>query len=159
MTHLPEADPRTARIYRIAAGISGAALVIFGLLGFTVTDGLPFAGREGAVLLGLTVNNALNTVSILMGLVLIYGAVKGGALASTVDLIAGSFFLLASLVGLAVLRTDLNLFAYTMTDIIFSMVLGMVLLTFGLYGRATGGHGETDPTTPSHGDDARQSAS
>jgi len=50
--------------------------------------------------------------------------------------------LLSGLVNLTLIRTDLNFLAFRMGNIIFSFVVGIVLLTSGLYGRVKAG----DPT-------------
>jgi len=48
-------------------------------------------------------------------------------------------FLLSGLVNLAVLRTSANILDFSMRNVIFSFVSGLLLLTFGLYGRVSGG--------------------
>jgi hypothetical protein len=54
-------------------------------------------------------------------------------------IVAGSLFLLSALVNLAVLRTSFNILAFRFENVVFSVVVGLLLLTLGAYGRI-GGH-------------------
>src|SRR3712207_3167051 len=53
-------------------------------------------------------------------------------------LVIGALFLLSALVNLAVLRTSFNLLAFEFENVVFSVVVGLVLLTLGAYGRVSG---------------------
>jgi hypothetical protein len=74
-----------------------------------------------------------------MALVLLGAAARGPRVASTVMIVAGSLFLLSALVNLAVLETGLNILAFEMENVVFSVVVGLLLLVLGAYGRI-GGH-------------------
>jgi hypothetical protein len=58
-------------------------------------------------------------------------------------------FLVSALANLAVLETDLNVLAFSMPNVIFSIVAGLVLLTLGAYGRVTG---NLPPDSPYRGE-------
>jgi hypothetical protein len=47
-------------------------------------------------------------------------------------------FLVSALANLAVLRTSLNLLAFRMSNVVFSVVVGLLLLVLGCYGRVSG---------------------
>ena len=130
-------DHKLARVYRFGAGLIGAFLIIFGILGALRSAEL--VGQEGVRVLGLSSNGLLSAISILVGLLLAVVAWIGGNLASTVNIVLGALFLLNGLQGLALLRTSFNVFAFSVRNAIFSFVVGLVLLIFGLYGRVSGG--------------------
>ena len=78
MRNMPE-DHRLSRVYRFGAGVVGAVLLVFGVLGFF--DQLAFFDTEGDRVAGLSTNAVLSTISVVVGLVLIGAAVIGGNLA------------------------------------------------------------------------------
>jgi len=135
MAGLPVDHP-LGRVYRFAAGLAGVALLGFGVLGFT--HRLAFLSTHGASVAGLSSNGLLSLLSVVVGLVLIVAAVIGGNVAAMANLVLGGAFLASGLVNLALLRTSLNLLAFRMPNVIFSFVVGLLLITFGLYGRTSG---------------------
>src|SRR5204863_106505 len=60
-----------------------------------------------------------------------------GPVASTTAIVVGALFLLSGLGNLIVLDTPLNLLAFEFSNVVFSFVVGMLLLFLGLYGRAS----------------------
>lgn len=130
-------DHRFSRVYRIGAGLAGTYLVVFGSLGFS--DDLDFWATEGREVLGMSSNGVLSLLSIGVGAVLIIGAMIGGNVAAWLNQVIGGLFILSGLINLCLLRTELNVLAFTMTNVIFSFVVGVLLLTFGMYGQVSGG--------------------
>ena len=53
-------------------------------------------------------------------------------------LVIGGLFLVSALANLAVLDTDVNVLAFSMANVVFSICAGLVLLTLGAYGRVSG---------------------
>ncbi|MGK5531359.1 DUF4383 domain-containing protein [Streptomyces sp. URMC 129] len=133
--HLP-VDRRLSRVYRIGAGLVGAGLVIFGILGLTENVGL-FDTRNDTVW-GLNTNGALSWLSIVVGLLLFGGMIKGGNFASTLNMLLGVAFILSGFVHLALLETDFNILNFRLQNVIFSFAVGLLLMTFGMYGRVSG---------------------
>lgn len=147
-----------AAVHRGGAALLGLGLLIFGGLG--LANQLAYFSTQGSSVLGLSSNGLLSTISVVVGAVLIGAAATGGVVASTVTAVIGGLFLLSGLANLAVLNTDLNFLAFRIENVFFSLVVGMILLTLGLYGRVSGGladdnpfrvarahrHGLTDPT-------------
>ncbi|WP_436790520.1 DUF4383 domain-containing protein [Yinghuangia sp. YIM S10712] len=129
-------DHRLGRVYRFGAGITGLVLLVFGTLGFA--DQLAFFDTSGEEIAGLSSNGALSTVSVVVGAVLIAGAVVGGNLASTLNVVVGSAFIVSGFVNLALLDKESNILAFRMPNVIFSFIVGLMVLTFGLYGRVSG---------------------
>jgi hypothetical protein len=123
-------------VHRAGALGVAAVILVFGLLGFA--DGLAFFSTSGEPILGMSSNGLLSTISVITAAVLLYAAVRGPRVASTIMIVVGTLFILSALANLAVLRTDLNLLAFEMSNVVFSAVAGLVLLLLGAYGRLTG---------------------
>jgi hypothetical protein len=132
----PQVDQRVLQVHRI--GALGVALVIgaFGILGFA--DGLAFFSTEGERILGLSSNGLLSTISVVTALVLAAAAFRGPRIASTVMITIGILFLISALANLAVLRTSVNVLAFELPNVVFSVGAGLLLLLLGAYGRVTG---------------------
>ncbi len=139
MALVPDAPPGHGpdRVHRIGAAALGVGLFLFGILGFVYQ--LEFLTVRGETVLGLSSNGLLSTISIVVGGVLIAAALRGGRLASTISASIGVLFLLSGLLNLAVLKTEFNLLAFRLSNVIFSFVVGMLLLFLGAYGRFSGG--------------------
>lgn len=134
--HLPS-DHRLSVVYRIGAGLIGAALVVFGVLG--LVDRLGIFTTEDDTVLGLNTNGILSVLSIFVGLLLLTGMARGGNFASNLNLVLGVLFVLSGFVNLALLeRGDLNVLNFRMQNVIFSFVVGLLLMIFGMYGRVSG---------------------
>ncbi|WP_395298250.1 DUF4383 domain-containing protein [Kitasatospora hibisci] len=130
------ADHRLSQVYRVGAGLCGAALLVFGCLG--LADGLPFFSTDGEEIAGLSGNGLLSLVSIVVAAVLVAGAVMGGNSASTVNIAVGTLFVLSGFVNLMVLDSSANILAFRLQNVLFSFVMGLVIATFGMYGRVSG---------------------
>lgn len=118
-------------------------MCLFGILGFI--DRLKFLAVHGKVVLGLASNGLLSTISVIVGAVLIGAAVRGGRVSSTITVVVGLLFLLSGILNLAVLDTKLNLLAFRLSNVVFSIVAGMLLLFLGAYGRFSGGLSADNP--------------
>lgn len=145
--HVP-VDHRLSRVYRAGAGIFGAFLIAFGVLGLMYRIG--FFGTGGDTVIGLNTNGALSTLSIVFGALLLVGAIVGGNRASTLNMIIGIGFVLSGFVNLALLRTDYNVLAFQLQNVMFSFVVGVVLMTFGMYGRVSGRLPHDNPYWKAH---------
>ncbi|MGH3823585.1 MAG: DUF4383 domain-containing protein [Pseudonocardiaceae bacterium] len=130
-------------VHRIGSAVFGAGLCAFGALG--VANRLEFLAVQGKVLLGLASNGLLATISLIVGGVLVGAAVRGGRISSTITIIVGVLFLLSGLLNLAVLHTQLNLLGFRLSNVIFSLIAGMLLLFLGAYGRFSGGLSTDNP--------------
>ncbi|MFD0256817.1 DUF4383 domain-containing protein [Kitasatospora indigofera] len=129
-------DHRLSRVYRVGAGLCGTALLVFGCLG--LADGLSFFSTDGEPIAGLSSNGLLSLVSIVVAVVLIAGTVIGGNTASTVNITVGTLFVLSGFANLAVLDSSANILAFRIQNVLFSFVMGLVIATFGMYGRVSG---------------------
>jgi hypothetical protein len=140
--HLP-VDHRLSRVYRVGAGLMGLLLVAFGILG--LIDRIGFFDTGGDTVAGLNTNGALSILSICVGLLLFVGMVIGGNFASTLNMVLGVAFILSGFVNLALLDTGMNFLAFRMQNVLFSFVVGLLLMMFGMYGRVTGGLPHDNP--------------
>ena len=130
-------------VHRIGSAVFGAGLCVFGALG--VANRLEFLAVQGKVVLGLASNGLLATISLIVGGVLVGAAWRGGRIASTITVVVGVLFLLSGLLNLAVLDTQLNLLGFRLSNVIFSLIAGMLLLFLGAYGRFSGGLSTDNP--------------
>lgn len=142
MRNMPE-DHALSRVYRFGGGLIGAVLLVFGVLGFF--DQLAFFDIEGDRVAGLSTNSVLSTISVVVGAVLLVGAVVGGNTAANANSIVGALFLISGFANMCVLRTSWNVLNFSMANVIFSFVVGILLLMFGFYGRVSGGSPAYNP--------------
>ncbi|WP_441246179.1 DUF4383 domain-containing protein [Kitasatospora sp. McL0602] len=129
-------DHRLATVYRVGAGLGGVFLMVFGILGLLDHPG--FLSTHGDKIAGMSTNGALSWLSVAMGLVLVAGAVIGGNLASNLNMVVGTLFVLSGFFGLTVLgRPDANILNFRLSNVLFAFIFGFVVLTFGMYGRVS----------------------
>jgi hypothetical protein len=127
---------RVPVVHKVGALAVAAVIGLFGVLG--LVDGLDYFSTDGERVLGLSSNGLLSTVSLVTAAVLVFAAFRSARTASTIMIVIGALFLLSALVNLALLRTSFNLLAFSMANVIFSIVAGLVLLVLGAYGRVSG---------------------
>ncbi|MDX2937543.1 DUF4383 domain-containing protein [Streptomyces ipomoeae] len=130
--HLP-VDHRLNKVYRFGAGLMGLFLVVFGVLG--LIDKVGWFDTHGDEVVGLNTNGTLSVLSICVGLLLLVGMVIGGNFASTLNMTLGVLFILSGFGNMALLDTDSNFLAFRIENVLFSFAVGILLMTFGMYGR------------------------
>ncbi|MGW7365799.1 DUF4383 domain-containing protein [Streptomyces sp. NPDC054841] len=130
--HLP-VDHRLSKIYRIGAGLMGLVLLAFGILGLTHNIGFFDIGK--ATVGGLSTNGGLSVLSICVGLLLFVGMVIGGNFASTLNMVLGVLFIVSGFLNLGLLDSGSNFLNFRIQNVIFSFVVGVMLMWFGMYGR------------------------
>ncbi|OQR65300.1 DUF4383 domain-containing protein [Streptomyces maremycinicus] len=128
-------DHKLATVYRFGAAFCGLILLAFGVLGFA--DRLAPFDTDGQPLAGMSTNGVLSLISVVVGLLLIGGAIVGGNFASTLNMTVGTLFLLSGFVHVFVLDRPGNVLDFGMTNVLFSFVMGLIVLTFGMYGRVS----------------------
>ncbi|GAA2334652.1 hypothetical protein [Streptomyces cuspidosporus] len=140
--HLPT-DHALSQVYRVGAGLTGLVLVAFGSLGLAHQIG--FFDTGGHTVAGLNTDGALSVLSIVIGALLFAGMVIGGNFASTLNIVLGVAFLLSGFVNLCLLETPYNFLAFRLQNVLFSFVVGLMLMWFGMYGRVSGGLPHDNP--------------
>ncbi|MFF9155137.1 DUF4383 domain-containing protein [Streptomyces sp. NPDC014846] len=136
-------DHRLATVYRYGAGLCGVILLVFGCLGFA--DELRPFDTAGTDVAGMSTNGLLSLISVFFGVLLIAGAVIGGNIASALNMTVGALFLLSGLVHLFILDRPANILDFGLTNVLFSFVMGLLIATFGMYGRVSGGLPHDNP--------------
>ncbi|MFG3045948.1 DUF4383 domain-containing protein [Streptomyces sp. NPDC048241] len=130
--HLP-VDHKLNLVYRIGAGLIGLFLLIFGILGLVGHIGAFNVGSDTVA--GLNTNGALSILSICVGVILLAGMVIGGNFASTLNMVFGVLFILSGFLNLGLLGTENNFLAFRIQNVFFTFIVGLLLMTFGMYGR------------------------
>ncbi|RAJ86730.1 uncharacterized protein DUF4383 [Streptomyces sp. PsTaAH-137] len=128
-------DHKLSQVYRWGAAFCGVVLLVFGCLGFA--DQLSPFNTDGSHIAGMSTNGVLSLISVVVGVALIAGAVIGGNVASTLNMVVGTLFLISGFVHIFILDKGANVLGFGMTNVIFSFVMGLVVLTFGMYGRVS----------------------
>src|SRR3954449_5419774 len=147
--HLPHpiraaaTEGRVPAVHRVGAIVVAAVIAAFGVLG--LADGLAYFSTSGERIAGLSSNGLLSTVSLVTAAVLVGAALTGARVASTVMIVVGALFLVSALAGLAVLNTGLNVLAFRLPNVFFSIAAGLFLLLLGGYGRLSGNLPEDSP--------------
>ncbi|MFC9582102.1 DUF4383 domain-containing protein [Streptomyces yangpuensis] len=131
------------RFYRFGAALCGLFLLVFGCLGFAGSlSAFDTAGRQVA---GLSTNGLLSAVSVVVGLLLIAAAAVGGNIASSVNITVGALFVLSGFVHLFLIDRPANVLDFGMSNVVFSFLMGLLIMTFGMYGRVSGGLPHDNP--------------
>jgi hypothetical protein len=129
----PHLGDRVYPVQRAGAVLVALFLLVFASLGFA--SGQQFFSTQGQPVLGMSSNGLLSTISVIVALVLLAAAARGPRSASTVMLVLGPLFLLSAFVNAIVLGTRLNWLAFEISNVAFSVVVGLSLLLLGAYGR------------------------
>ena len=125
---------RLHRTYRICGGVIGAAAIVFGVLGLILSDDK---------VLGISARPGFAVGSLVTGLVLLGAAIAGGNLAAETNSLVGSLLMVLGLVFLLLMGNDQwNFVDASMTDVMLLFVCGLLLFTFGVYGRVGPAHPE-----------------
>jgi len=123
-------------VQRTGAVLVALFLLVFALLGFA--SGQAFFSTQGQKVLGMSSNGLLSTLSVVVAAVLLVAALRSPRTASTVMLVLGPLFLLSAFVNSIVIGTRVNWLAFEMSNVIFSVVVGLPMLLLGAYGRISG---------------------
>ncbi|RKR88638.1 uncharacterized protein DUF4383 [Micromonospora pisi] len=135
MAHNPVNHPARP-IYRAIGGLTGLYLVIFGVLGLVETSGSElFAQDQTITVLGQGTNLGHSALAAVLGVLVLIGTGIGRNVDATLNKWIGYLLMVVSLAGLAVIRTDANYLNYTIPGVVVTMLLGLVLLMAGMYGR------------------------
>jgi Domain of unknown function (DUF4383) len=135
MSHIP-VNHHLRPLYRVLAGFAAVYLVVFGTAGAVRTGGKDLFARDAVSALGLRTNLAFSVASIVAGAVILVAVFLGRNIDALVNTWGGIGFMAAGLIGLALLRTDLNVLNFSLTTVIVSFVIGVLLFSAGLYSRS-----------------------
>lgn len=114
----------------------GITYLAIGALGFAVTSGVEFAGREGDELLGIFEINPLhNIVHLAIGAALVAGFMGGRRSSGLVAMLVGATYLLVGVIGLFITDSDANILALNSPDHLLHIGSAVVLLFAGYAAR------------------------
>lgn len=121
--------------YRTLAALGGVYLVVFGVVGLVSTGDQDAVGRSDASVLGQGSNLTASVISLALGAIVLIGVLIG----RNVD-VALNTYLGWGLIGIGTLsmlfsHTDLNVLNSTIFTCVVSYIVGLVLVTAGLYGK------------------------
>ena len=135
MVHIP-VNHQLRPLYRALSGLIGAYLIAFGITGVILNRGNgPFRQHGLPSALGLHANMGFAIVSIVVGLVLLVGAIIGRNIDQRINLYGSAVFMLAGLFMLVFLNSRLNFLGFTVATCVVSLLIGLALLICGLYGK------------------------
>lgn len=134
MAHTPVNHPARP-VYRAIGGLVGLYFVVFGVLGIIASAGNDVLAQDDTTVLGQGANLGFSLLSIALGALILLGVVIGRNLDATINQRLAYVLLVLGLVELAILRTEANIFNFSiMTDIVI-LILSLVLLLAGMYGK------------------------
>lgn len=134
MAHTPVNHPARP-IYRAIGGLTGLYLVAFGVLGVVTTLGDDLFAQDDTKVLGQGANLAFSALSLLIGAAVLAGTALGRNRDVAINQWTAYGLLVLSLFELAFLQTDVNIFNFSVATVVVTMVLGLVLLMVGMYGK------------------------
>jgi hypothetical protein len=135
MAHIPVNHPLRP-LYRVLALLTGAYVLLFGILGVVRTVGDDVLARDDVWVLGLRTNLAFSVVSVLFGAVIVAANAIGGRIEHLTNMTAAVLFMVTGMGMMALLETDANVLNFSMSTVIVSLVFGLLLLTAGLYDKS-----------------------
>jgi Domain of unknown function (DUF4383) len=134
MAHYPVNHPLRP-LYRALSGLVGVYLIIFGIVGVVVTSGDGLFGRAGHRVLGQGANLFWSIVCLILGAIVLVTTLLGRNLMTETDSYVGWGMLVVGTYGLATARTNANVLDFTIATVVVTYLLGLVLITAGLYGK------------------------
>jgi multisubunit Na+/H+ antiporter MnhG subunit len=134
MAHNPVNHPLRP-IYRALGALTGAYLVLFGILGAIVTADKGLFGNGEDRVLGQETNLFWSIVCVLIGAIVLIATVMGRNADTTVDRYFGWGLLVVGSYELAVIRTDANFLNFSVSTVVVTYLLGLVLIMAAYYSK------------------------
>ncbi|WP_433117593.1 DUF4383 domain-containing protein [Micromonospora sp. CA-246542] len=134
MAHTPINHPARP-IYRAIGGLTGLYLVVFGVLGIIASAGNEVLAQDDTRVLGQGTNLGFSLLSVLLGLVVLVGAALGRNIDVAVNQWMAYALMVIGLGGLAFIRTDANIFNFSVVTVMALLSASLVLLMAGMYGK------------------------
>ncbi|MGC4757330.1 DUF4383 domain-containing protein [Micromonospora trifolii] len=134
MAHTPVNHPARP-IYRAIGGLTGLYLVVFGVLGIIASTGNEILAQDDTRVLGQGTNLGFSLLSVLLGIVVLVGTALGRNIDVAINQWLAYSLMVVSLAGLAFIRTDANIFNFSIATVVAVMTAALVLLMVGMYGK------------------------
>jgi hypothetical protein len=134
MAHYP-LDHHLRPVYRFLSALAGLYLLAYGIIGVATTWGDPFFHRGSDWVLGLRTNPAAAWLATLAGAVLLVALLLGRNAYHHVAIVLGYGICGYSMLVMAFLQTDANVVNASMANVIAQTLIGLIVLTAGLYAK------------------------
>ncbi|GIF24383.1 hypothetical protein BJ973_007863 [Actinoplanes tereljensis] len=134
MAHYP-LNHHLRQTYRFLVGLAGLYATLFGAIGLATTWGDEFFHRGSDWVLGLRTNPAAAWLYTIVGVLLLLAVLLGGNVYHQVTLVLGWGLCGLALLVMAFIQTDANVLNVSMINVIVTIILGLVALVGGLYGK------------------------
>ncbi|MEH1100422.1 DUF4383 domain-containing protein [Micromonospora sp. CPCC 205561] len=134
MAHTPVNHPARP-VYRAIGGLTGLYLVAFGVLGIIASAGNEVLAQDDTQVLGQGTNLGLSLLSVLLGVAVLAGTAIGRNIDVMINQWLAYAIMVISLAGLAFIQTEANIFNFSIFTVIVLMMVSLVLLMVGMYGK------------------------
>ncbi|MGW4497619.1 DUF4383 domain-containing protein [Micromonospora sp. NPDC004336] len=134
MAHTPVNHPARP-VYRAIGGLTGLYLVAFGVLGIIASAGNEILAQDDTKVLAQGTNLGFSLLSVLLGAAVLAGTAIGRNIDVMINQWLAYAIMAISLAGLAFIQTEANIFNFSIITVIVLMVVGLVLLMVGMYGK------------------------
>ena len=134
MSHNPVNHPARP-IYRAIGGLVGLYFAVFGVLGIITSAGNDVLAQDDTKVFGQGTNLGWSLLAVLLGLAVLAGTVIGRNLDVAINKALAYGLVVVGLAELAFLQTDANIFNWSILTVIVVLVLALVLLMAGMYGK------------------------
>lgn len=135
LAHLP-LNHHLRPLYRLLAGLAGVYLAVFGGMGVVAASGLDLFARQNLPeVFGQPVNPAQAGMLLVFGIIITLAVVIGRNVDHYVNFWTGQLLLLIGLLMLTVERTDANILAYAVPNVVVTWTAGLLVLAGSLYGK------------------------
>ncbi|MFV2112737.1 DUF4383 domain-containing protein [Micromonospora sp. LOL_025] len=134
MAHTPVNHPARP-VYRAIGGLTGLYLVAFGVLGIIASAGNEALAQDDTQVLGQGTNLGFSLLSVLLGAAVLAGTAIGRNIDVMINQWLAYALMVISLAGLAFIQTEANIFNFSIFTVIALMVVSLVLLMVGMYGK------------------------
>ena len=134
MAHNPVNHPLRP-LYRALGFLTGAYLVVFGVVGLIQTSGHNFTGDVDVRVLGQQANMLWSIISLVLGAIILIATVIGRNADTEVDRFLGWALLVLGAYGLATSRTDANFLGFSIATVVVTFLVGLILITTSLYSK------------------------
>jgi hypothetical protein len=134
MAHMPVNHPLRP-MYRALTFVAGAYLVVFGVIGLIQTSDESFTGSTGVRVLGQETNMLWSIITVIVGGIILLTSAVGRNLDVEADKYLGWGLLVAGTYELAFSRTDANILGHSISTVVVTYIVGLVLITAGLYSK------------------------
>ena len=134
MGHNPVNHPLRP-IYRALGALTGAYLVLFGILGVIMTGDDGLFGNGDDRVLGQHTNLFWSLVAVLLGAIVLVATVLGRNLDTVIDKYVGWGLLVVGSYSLGAIRTDANFLNFSISTVVVTYLLGLVLIMAAYYSK------------------------